>query len=180
MLQRKQTLYMLASVIAVMMMLILPSGLSCFSVGEQDVFFLSGLGLSSVMPEVYPIDVMRYGLLLILLLMLALPLVCIFMYKHRKLQVRMLLYAIILDVLFFGYMFLYELPACEGLADSVVAAAGQWSDAQPQPELGVHYQFVLFAMPLVSIFACIMAVRGVLYDIALLASADRLRSYKRK
>lgn len=165
MLQRIQTVYMLASVIAILMMLLMSLGV----IESPDaVFNITALGITSVTEEV-PLDQMRYGMLFLLLLMLALPLVCIFLYKRRKLQQRILIYTIVLDLLFYAYYWLFELDELAALA----LQALRLCDLQLQLE--TSSSFVLVAMPLLSAFCCLMAWRGVTYDIALLASADRLR-----
>lgn len=171
MLQRKQTIYMLASVVAILMMLVISSGLGYYSCGQEGKVFLSGMGLSGNVAGVQ-FDELRGGLLCLLLLMLVLPFVGIFLYKRRKLQVRLMLYSMILDALFFAYMFFYELPACKSIVE------GAFANKNIVVEVTQHYQFLFFAMPAISLVACFMAMRGVLYDIALLASADRLRSYR--
>lgn len=165
MLQRVQTVYMLASVIAILMMLLFP--LATLQVPEA-TFSLTSLGLSSVTPEV-PLDVMRWSLLLVLLIMLVLPLIAIFMYKQQKKQLRLLIYSAVLDALFYGLFFLFELPACKTLALGESASSA----------VNVTYNFLILFMPVLSIFCLVMAIKGVCYDIALLASADRLRP-KRK
>lgn len=173
MLQRIQTVYMLASVIAVAMMLFVPLGvITVYDAADQETilanFELTGLGLSSVTPEVV-FGSMRYALLCLLLLMALLPLVCIFLYNRRKLQMRVMIYTAILDALFYGYFFLIEPSACQELAKAAVMEGGLSCVSE------IAYQFVLFAMPALSIFCSVMAVKGIAYDIALLASADRLR-----
>ncbi len=170
MIQRIQTVYMLASVISILMMLVMPLG----TVSANDAYFnVTALGITSVTPGV-PLDKMSYGLVTLLLLMLALPLVCIFLYKWRKVQLRILIYTAVLDVLFYGYFFLYEAPAMSSSAMQVLANVGFPTDVT------ADYTFTLYAMPLVSLFCCVMAWRGVAYDIALLSAADRLRPSHRK
>ena len=39
----------------------------------------------------------------------------------------------------------------------------------------MHYNIMMLVMPAVSIFALIMAARGVIFDIALIKSLERLR-----
>jgi len=85
------------------------------------------------------------------------------------LQMRVLIYTAIVDALFYAYFFLFEVNACQGLIDGVVGVDGVKCISQ------MNYQYVVLAMPVLSIFCCVMAIRGVAYDIALLASADRLR-----
>jgi len=165
MLQRIQTVYMLGSVISILMMLLLPLGTIS---SAEATFDLSALGVSSVTEE-FVLDEMRYSLLFLLFLMFFLPLVCIFLYNKRKIQLRILVYTAILDLLFYAYFFFYEAGACMDM----VLAALQENGFEPQAEMS--YQSLLFVMPAVSVFCCVMAFRGVTYDIALLASADRLR-----
>lgn len=161
---------MLASVIAIMMMLVMPLG----TIESSDAFFnLTGLGISSVTEGVV-LDKMSYDLLVILLCMLVLPLVCIFLYKKRKLQLQILIYTAVLDLFFYLYFFLYAAGVFDSLASQALAMVNLPQD--------VHavYNFTLYVMPALSIFCCVMAWRGVTYDIALLSSADRLRPSRQK
>jgi len=156
---------MLASVIAILMMLVMPLG----TISSANAFFdLSALGVSSVTESVV-LDEMRYGLFALLLLMMVLPFVCIFMYKHRKAQLRILIYAGVLDVLFYAYFFVFEAPTCSSLACDALVTSGL--DGQ----VSIDFTFTLYVSPLISLFCCIMAWRGVTFDIALLSAADRLR-----
>ena len=165
MIQRKQTIYMLASVIAVLMLFLYP--LAVFETPEA-IFELNAFGLSSVTPEV-PLDVMQWALLIVLLIMLILPLVAIFMYKKLKLQLRMLIYSAVLDLLFYGLFYFFELNACEDLILPLLS----------EHKLSTSGMLLPAIMPALSVFCNIMAIRGVCYDRALLASADRLRSSRK-
>lgn len=161
---------MLASVIAILMMLVFPLG----TISSSDAFFnISALGVNSVTEEV-PLDQMSYGLLSILLIMMALPLVCIFLYKKRKTQLQILIYTAVLDFFFYGYFFLYEASRLLSMAEWALGACNL-----PQAVEG-EYSGVLYVMPAVSIFGCVMAWKYVTYDIALLSSADRLRPSRKK
>ena len=161
---------MLASVIAILMMLVMPLG----TISANDAYFnVSALGITSVTQDV-PLDKMSYGLVTLLLLMMGLPLICIFLYKKRKLQLRVLIYTAVLDVLFYGYFFLYEAGAM------LSSAAGALAINNLPTEVVADYTFTLYAMPVVSLFCCVMAWRGVTYDIALISSADRLRPSRKK
>ena len=170
MIQRVQTVYMLASVIAILMMLVLPLGLMTSS---DAVFELTALGVTSVTEDVV-LDQMCYDLLAILLCMFVLPLVCIFLYSKRKLQLRILIYTAVLDLLFYGYFFFYESSVVQGIASHTLELAGYDWEVVPS------YSATLYCMPALSAVCCILAMRGVLYDIALLASADRLRPSRKK
>ena len=160
MIQRVQTIYMLASVIAILTMHFF--WLASFAIPEA-TFELNSLGLVC-QTKGFETDRMVWELFIVLLLMVALPLINIFLYKNRKLQLRVLIYTIILNVLYYG-LFFWECYRLKG----EVAAISQGGVAD------VHYNIMMLVMPAVSIFALIMAARGVIFDIALIKSLERLR-----
>ena len=160
MIQRVQTIYMLASVIAILTMHFF--WLASFAIPEA-TFELNSLGLVC-QTKGFETDRMVWELFVVLLLMVALPLVNIFLYKKRKVQLRVLIYTIVLNVLYYG-LFFWECSRLKG----DVAALSQGG------VVDVHYNIMMLVMPAVSIFALIMAARGVIFDIALLKSLERLR-----
>ena len=160
MLQRVQTIYMLASVIAILTMHFF--WLASFAIPEA-TFELNSLGLVC-QTKGFETDRMVWELFIVLLLMVALPLINIFLYENRKLQLRVLIYTIILNVLYYG-LFFWECYRLKG----DVAALSQGG------VVDVHYNIMMLVMPAVSIFALIMAARGVIFDIALIKSLERLR-----
>jgi hypothetical protein len=160
MIQRVQTVYMLASVIAILTMHFF--WLASFAIPEA-TFELNSLGLVC-QTKGFETDRMVWELFIVLLLMVALPLINIFLYKNRKLQLRVLIYTIILNVLYYG-LFFWECYRLKG----EVAALSQGG------VVDVHYNIMMLVMPAVSIFALIMAARGVIFDIALIKSLERLR-----
>ncbi len=160
MIQRVQTIYMLASVIAILTMHFF--WLASFAIPEA-TFELNSLGLVCA-TKGFETDRMVWELFIVLLLMVALPLVNIFLYKKRKVQLRVLIYTIVLNVLYYG-LFFWECSRLKG----DVAALSQGG------VVDVHYNIMMLVMPAVSIFALIMAARGVIFDIALLKSLERLR-----
>ena len=160
MLQRVQTIYMLASVIAILTMHFF--WLASFSIPEA-TFELNSLGLLCN-TEGFETDQMGWDLFLVLIVMLALPLVTIFLYKKRKLQLRMLIYTAVLDLCYYG-LFFYDCSKYSSQVSSVSASG----------VVNVSYDYMMLAMPALSIFCLIMAMRGVIYDIALLKSLERLR-----
>ena len=160
MIQRVQTIYMLASVIAILTMHFF--WLASFAILEA-TFELNSLGLVCA-TKGFETDRMVWELFIVLLLMVALPLVNIFLYKKRKVQLRVLIYTIVLNVLYYG-LFFWECSRLKG----DVAALSQGG------VVDVHYNIMMLVMPAVSIFALIMAARGVIFDIALLKSLERLR-----
>ena len=160
MIQRVQTIYMLASVIAILTMHFF--WLASFAIPEA-TFELNSLGLVC-QTKGFETDRMVWELFIVLLLMVALPLINIFLYKNRKMQLRVLIYTIILNVLYYG-LFFWECYRLKG----EVAALSQGG------VVDVHYNIMMLVMPAVSIFALIMAARGVIFDIALIKSLERLR-----
>ena len=166
MLQRVQTIYMLASVIAILMLFFFPLATFTNSIAT---FELNAFGLTSV-TESLPFDSMRWSLLCVLLIMFALPLVAIFMYKKHKTQLRLLIFTAVLDALFYALYYFVEIPACEDLFVAQTAVK----------EIESSTSVLSAIMPVVSLFCCVMAMRGVIYDMALLSSADRLRSSRKK
>ena len=160
MIQRVQTVYMLASVIAILTMHFF--WLASFAIPEA-TFELNSLGLVC-QTKGFETDRMVWELFIVLLLMVALPLINIFLYKNRKLQLRVLIYTIILNVLYYG-LFFWECYRLKG--DVASLSQGGVVD--------VHYNIMMLVMPAVSIFALIMAARGVIFDIALIKSLERLR-----
>ncbi len=160
MIQRVQTIYMLASVIAVLSMHFF--WLASFATPEA-TFSLTSLGLQCSTPG-FETDLMAWDLFLLLLVMLALPLVTIFLYRKRKLQLHMLIYTAVLDLCYYALYF-YD-------ADKYAAQVLAKIDSNV---LDVSHNIMMLAMPALSIFCLIMAMRGVIYDIALLKSLDRLR-----
>ena len=151
---------MLASVIAILTMHFF--WLASFAIPEA-TFELNSLGLVC-QTKGFETDRMVWELFIVLLLMVALPLINIFLYKNRKLQLRVLIYTIILNVLYYG-LFFWERYRLKG----DVAALSQGG------VVDVHYNIMMLVMPAVSIFALIMAARGVIFDIALIKSLERLR-----
>lgn len=158
MLQRIQTVYMLASVVAILMMHFF--WLASISTPAA-VFEINSLGLQCQTAGMESAGQMMWELLVLLLVMVALPLVTIFLYNHRKLQLRMLIYTAILDLCYYG-LFFWD-------ANRMAAAIGNGG------AVDLNYNYIMLAMPAVSVFALVMAMRGVVYDIALLKSLDRLR-----
>lgn len=160
MIQRVQTIYMLASVIAILTMHFF--WLASFTIPEA-VFELNSLGLVGHTPG-FETDRMCWDLFLLLLIMVLLPLIIIFLYKKRKLQLRMLIYTAILNVAYFP-LFFWRTSQFSDVVSSLSASQA----------LEVSYNYMMLCMPVLSIFCLIMAMRGVIYDIALLKSLDRLR-----
>lgn len=160
MIQRVQTIYMLASVIAILSMHFF--SLVTYAMPEA-TFELNSLGLECLTKD-FASGHMCWDLFLLLLVMMAMPLVTIFLYKKRKLQLHLLIYTAILDLCYYGFFFW----RASTISSEVFALS-------TTKQLDETYNYLMLAMPALSIFCLIMAMRGVIYDIALLKSLDRLR-----
>lgn len=160
MIQRVQTIYMLASVIALLTMHFF--WLAAFTMPEA-TFELNSMGLVSTSPG-FETDQWNLLIFLLLLIMVALPLVTIFLYNKRKLQLRLLGFSTVLNVLYYGVLF-WQISIYE---DQVFAIS-------TSKVLDSTTNVMMLAMPLLSVFCNFMAYRGVVADIVLLKAADRLR-----
>lgn len=160
MIQRVQTIYMLASVIALLTMHFF--WLAMYTMPEA-TFELNSMGLVSTSPG-FETDQWNLALFPLLLIMVALPLVTIFLYKNRKLQLRLLIFSAVLNALYY-LVYFWQVSVC---SDQVFALS-------TSKTLDETNNIIMLAMPLLSIFCNIMAIRGVAYDIALLKGLERLR-----
>lgn len=160
MLQRVQTIYMLASVIALLTMHFF--WLASFAMPEA-TFELNSMGLVCTSPG-FETDQMNWLIFPLLILMMAIPLVTIFLYKNRKLQLRLLIFATVLNALYYGVYF-WQVSV---YSDQIFALS-------VSKTLDETNNVIMLAMPLLSIFCNIMAMRGVIYDIALIKGLERLR-----
>lgn len=162
MLQRKQTLYLLAATILTVVLLFA-------NVYTLDVQSVDALGVSSI--ESYKLGVwgvkldgggmfstIYFGLLVSLTA--ALSFVTIFLYRKRWLQVRLCFAMMIMQVgiLCFGAYYIYQM---------VITV--------PQATAVAYSYSTIVSFPVLSIIALVLAYRGVARDIALLASANRIR-----
>lgn len=161
MIQRVQTIYMLASVIAILTMHFF--WLASFQITGGAVFELNSLGLVGKTPG-FEIDTMNWLVFLLLVLMVALPLITIFLYNKRKLQLRLLIFTAVLNVLYYGVYFWQVSAASSSLLAHFSAETVEATN-----------NYMMLVMPALSIFCLIMAIRGVSYDIVLLKGLERLR-----
>jgi len=126
-------------------------------------FELNSMGLVSTSPG-FETDQWNMLLFPLLLVMVAIPLVTIFLYKNRKLQLRLLIFATVLNVLYYGAYF-WQISV---YSDQILALTEGGT-------LETTNNILMLVMPILSIFCNVMAMRGVIYDIALLKGLDRLR-----
>ena len=162
MIQRRQTIFMLLSVIITALLFFTPL-MSFNANGEVMRFTIFGIK--------NPIETMSFSatytwpLVVLTILMTVAPLVTIFLYKKRELQVRLCRLNMLVNIIFIGLVFIYY----ESDVMSVIFAVE--NDIYT---LDMAY-FVGMAFPLVNLVLEILAIRGIKKDIERLKSVDRLR-----
>ena len=155
MIQRIQTLYLLLATALMSLTLFLPLATIWEGGNEMVVkaFFANGeMGFKAPLP-IYMGIVLTAATLL--------PLVTIFLFKKRLVQIRLCVSAIVLLLGSAGFIALYCYRLCDVLS-----------------EMFTNLNFTLgFAslMPVVTIIPVVLAIRGIAKDEALVRSLDRIR-----
>ena len=155
MIQRIQTLYLLLATVLMSLTLFLP--LATIVQGGNELvlkaFTIDGtLGFETTLP-------LYLGLLLVLPTLL--PLVTLFLYKKRLLQIRLCVSEIVLLVGSILFIALYCYRLCDVLSEvmkDLVFTLG-----------------IASLMPVVAIVPIVLAIRGIARDEALVRSLDRIR-----
>ena len=162
MIQRRQTIYMFLSAIVSALLFFIP--LASFD-ADGNVMKFTIFGIQNPIEELSLSTTYTWPLLVLTVLMTLAPIVTIFLYKKRELQVRLCRLNMLLNIIFIGLVFLYY----ESDIQKVIAAV-----EGDEYQLKVAY-FIGMVIPLVNIVLQIFAIRGVKKDIELLKSVDRLR-----
>lgn len=151
MIQRIQSLYLLCSVILCVVCLCMPLGYFCTAVGERyaDLF-----NLWLRMTENGAHDFSPWALFVILLFGTTLTFLDILLFRQRALQMRVLVFCMILILGYYGYFAFF-----------VLVGKG---DGHFTPSLTA-------ALPLVAFVLDYLAFRGIMKDELLIRSLDRLR-----
>lgn len=154
MIQRIQSLYLL--IVTALMCVTLFAPIAMFTVASGEVFTLSAFSLAS---EMQSQGTIWMGILLSLAT--ALPLVILFMFKNRVLQIRLCAVEIVLLVGCIAFMAIYFwLSGANALEDAEV----------------LHRQFGWAAiMPIVALVFAALASRAIFKDEVLVRSLDRIR-----
>lgn len=161
MIQRIQTLYLLAVVILGIVLIWLPvvQFVSPEGAAELHIYNLSSVGMEEVTNDLSPIthDLPGlWGLLTTTALIPLLALVDIFLYKKRLLQARLNIFTALLCLGYYGVLALYI-----------------W---QVKLSLGLDWHIMPYAsFPLICFVLTLMATRRILKDEALVRAADRIR-----
>lgn len=159
MIQRIQTLYLLAIVVLGIVLIWLPVVQFVSAEGAEtlDIYYLNAICLQNVVGE--PTDIILpglWGLLLTTALIPLLALVDIFLFKKRLLQARLNIFTALLCLGYYGVLALYI-----------------W---QVKLSFGVDWHIMPYAsFPLICFVLTLMATRRILKDEALVRAADRIR-----
>ena len=162
MIQRRQTIFMLLAVIASALLFFVP--LVSFDAGGNVMRFTIW-GIQNPIETISLSTTYTWPLFVLTILMTVDPLVTIFLYKKRELQVRLCRLNMLVNIIFIGLVFLYYES---DILNVIAAVEGDTYD------LDVAYFFGM-ALPLVNLVLEIFAIRGIRKDIELLKSIDRLR-----
>lgn len=154
MIQRIQTLYLLG--IAVLLAFFFFTPFATYTIDPQmDKFQFLAFGLTAV--KTNPEMIYRTTpLIIISIIAMAIPLVSIFLYKHRMIQIRL---CIVNTILLLGM---------QGLLYYYVNAVSKLLPAPTQ-------YGIIFIFPLVSAILSFLALRAIAKDEALIRSLERLR-----
>lgn len=162
MIQRRQTIYMLLSAIVSALLFFMP--LASFD-ANGNVMKFTIFGIQNPLESLTLSTTYTWPLVVLTILMVLAPIVTIFLYKKRELQVRLCRLNMLVTIIFIGLIFLYY----ESDLQQVIAAV-----EGDEHQLDVAY-FIGMVFPLINLVLEILAIRGIKKDIELLKSIDRLR-----
>jgi hypothetical protein len=156
MIQRIQTLYLLAAGVLMALMLMLPlaevsaNGTGYYTVHSKGWFIHAGTEVPEMAMATWPVFILVFFLTV-------LPLFTIFLYRKRKLQIRICVYSIILAFGLIGLVYYYFLIGFRQLDG---------------PAYALRFPLVVPAVYIVLIY---LAFRGIRRDEILVRSLERLR-----
>ncbi len=155
MLQRVQTVYLLAATVLMSLMLFLPlaeiaaEGRGIYQVLSKGWYITGGVTAELAMAT-WPVFILALVLAL-------LPLINLFLYRSRKLQIRICIYSIILAFGLIGLIYYYFVVGFRQL---------------DEPAYALRFPLVLPAIFIILIY---LAFRGIRKDEILVRSLDRIR-----
>lgn len=162
MIQRRQTIYLFLAVVISALLFFMP--LASFNANDKIMRFTI-FGIQNPIEGISLSTTYTWPLVVLTILMTLVPLVAIFLYKKRELQVRLCRLAMLINIVFVGLVFIYY------ESDILAVIFAVENDIYT---LDVAY-FIGMAFPLVNLVLEILAIRGIKKDIELLKSIDRLR-----
>jgi hypothetical protein len=156
MLQRIQTLYLLAASVLMSLLLFLPlaeiaaEGIGIYTVLSKGWYLSGGGGTAELAMAAWPVFIL-------VLFLTLLPLINIFLYKKRKLQIRICIYSIILAFGLIGLIYYYFVIGFRQL---------------DEPAYALRFPLVV---PVIFIILIYLAFRGIRKDEILVRSLERIR-----
>lgn len=153
MIQRRQSIYLLLAGILMILMIVWP--LAYFFVGE-DVYTYGLLGIDKMLAEEQNLVLPTASVPVLAGFIALISLLTIFLYKKRKLQMRLCIYNMILVVALYGVIGYY----CYELIELLDAGF----------QIGVS-----MALPVLALAFTVLARRAIKADEALIKSYDRIR-----
>lgn len=156
MIQRKQTIFLLLSAIALGLLHYFP--LASF-IGDKDSLIMYVFKVVSLVPDQIPAlpEYFIFPLLAVNTMIILLTVLTVFLFKNRRMQLNLLRFSLILLLLMIGSFFFYFVSILEKASGGIT-----------NYEIGSY-------MPLVAFIFYIFAYRGIMNDEKLVRSADRLR-----
>jgi hypothetical protein len=158
MIQRIQTVYLTASVIACALLFTFP--MAKFNSDVQGTYVLSAIGIkymNNVDPPIFVNFWSTFPMLILVFGSIISTGISILLYKKRRTQLILVNVAFLLDVILIGLVYLYYVGYLEKLSKVLPS-----------------YQFGIF-LPIISLVLLVLANRAIRKDEALVKSADRLR-----
>ena len=155
MLQRIQSIYLLAATVLMSLVLFLP--LAEIAAGETGFYQVQSRGWYYTEGVAGELAMATWPVFILAFVLVLLPLVNIFLYRKRKLQLRISVYSIILAFGLMGLVYYYFVMGFRRLED---------------PAYVFRFPMVVPAMYIILIY---LAFRGIRKDEILIRSLDRLR-----
>jgi len=149
MLQRKQTLYLLVSSLLLLFAILTPF------VQNSELIFTSFLLKQKIVEN--PLVLQTFPIAILLIILIILHLFCIFLFTNRFIQLRFVIFSMILTFGFYGILLFYHFMA--------------------KDKFGLEFYMYSYSLvsPLIAIIFDFMAMKGIQKDEKLVRDADRLR-----
>ncbi|KGL52353.1 MULTISPECIES: DUF4293 domain-containing protein [Porphyromonas] len=150
MIQRIQTIYLLVASILMAILSFIPVATVNLS---GDIFLLDGTGFMSLDESLFEA---KWGLLFLLILSALIPMIAIFLYNRRVLQMRLTMFSALITLGMIGAFLFYGYQALGGTLEGF------------KPTYA-------FSFPIVAVILELLAYRGIAIDHRTIKYADRLR-----
>jgi len=173
MIQRIQTVYLFFAFIATLLVLFFP--LFSFSMGSTgadyfgDITFYAYNVISTPVEEFFTYSLVFYLPILIIIALIVIIIVwSIFLYKKRLIQMRLVNFSILLNIVMVVVLFLFYYDKLFEHALTYLQNEGVQVEVVKSFDIGAIF-------PLISLVFLVLAYRGIRKDEKMVRSADRLR-----